>query len=135
MKLREGPWSKEPDELIFVDGTTLLECKIVRGGLGHLCGYVAVPKDHPWYGVGYNDISQASGDYVEVHGGLTFSGKLTLKTKKWWVGFDCAHLGDLVPAARLADHGDWDETYRDIGYVTNELVNLARQAKEVADAD
>lgn len=34
--------------------------------LGHLCGYIAVPPAHPWFGKSYDDID------VDVHGGLTF---------------------------------------------------------------
>lgn len=41
----------------------------------------------------------------------------------WWVGFDCAHLYDLVPATPRP--GD---VYRDEQYVRRELEGLARQA-------
>lgn len=33
----------------------------------HLCGYLAVPEGHPWYGKHYGDIG------ADVHGGLTYS--------------------------------------------------------------
>ena len=35
----------------------------------HLCGYLGVPKDHPWYGKDYDEVD------VEVHGGLTYYGQ------------------------------------------------------------
>ncbi|KKM83461.1 hypothetical protein LCGC14_1309210 [marine sediment metagenome] len=41
----------------------------------------------------------------------------------WWIGFDCAHLYDLVPSN--PHPGD---VYRDEHYVRNELEGLARQA-------
>ncbi len=34
--------------------------------MGHHCGYIAVPPDHPWYGKDYNDVD------CDVHGGLTY---------------------------------------------------------------
>lgn len=37
----------------------------------HPCGYVSVPENHPFYG---KNCSEIEGD-IEVHGGLTFSGK------------------------------------------------------------
>ena len=43
----------------------------------------------------------------------------------WWIGFDCAHLYDLVPAN--PHPGD---IYRDERYVRNELEGLARQAAD-----
>ena len=43
----------------------------------------------------------------------------------WWIGFDCSHLHDLVPA-----HPSPGDTYRDERYVRNELEGLARQAAE-----
>jgi hypothetical protein len=43
----------------------------------------------------------------------------------WWIGFDCAHLHDLVPA-----HPSPGDIYRDEHYVRNELEGLARQAAD-----
>lgn len=57
----------------------------------HPCGYVAVPKDHPFYGKEYCDIE----DKIEVHGGLTFSGKLK-DLEDLWFGWDYAHYGDFT---------------------------------------
>ena len=47
-------WENEPDTLDWeYNGLT---CAIRRvGEMGHLCGYVGVKKDHPWYGKSYND--------------------------------------------------------------------------------
>lgn len=74
-------------------------------GVGAANGYVAVPKDHPYYGLGYDDVD------VDVHGGLTYSasGEDVLESfpnidilegnegnlKDYWVfGFDTCHYGD-----------------------------------------
>lgn len=99
----------------------------------HLCGYIAVPPDHPWARMGYDDVR------CEVHGGLTYAslaeqfyeGKVA--PAGWSVlGFDCAHAGDLLPVtaerSRLRGYGE----YRTIDYVRAQLENLARQAKKQA---
>ena len=76
-------------------------------GVGYANGYVAVPKDHPFFGKDYDDVD------VEVHGGLTFAcpgnnitaanlpetevleGCLYDLDENWWVfGFDTCHYMD-----------------------------------------
>jgi hypothetical protein len=117
-----GPWNDEPDKLQWIDDATGLDCLIVRNRLGALCGYVGVPSEHPWHGVGYSDSPSGKGGFyaddcpetvVNVHGGLTFSDKCDQDAPEdsgichvpgpgrpadvWWFGFDCAHSGDIVP--------------------------------------
>jgi len=62
--------------------------------LGHRCGYVKLPEDHPWYGKHYDDID------VRIHGGLTFAGELACGCSEldsgFWIGFDCAHCYDML---------------------------------------
>ena len=68
-----------------------LECWIVPHG-GWKNGYVAVEKDHPYFGKEYTSID----DEIEVHGGLTFSDEFVDGDKTLWVfGFDTAHSGDI----------------------------------------
>lgn len=89
-------------ELILGEGHHLgYEWNIVVGPLAHRCGYVRVPKGHPWHGKDYNDIE------VSVHGGLTFAEKDMPCGKGgaddgYWVGFDCAHFRD-APDDKLLD--------------------------------
>ncbi len=59
------------------------------------CGYIGIPKGHPWYGKEYADIE------ADVHGRLTYASfdNPSAKPKStqdglWWIGFDCAHGGD-----------------------------------------
>ena len=59
---------------------------------GHLCGYVRVGEK-----LGTLDFDEYDDLGVEVHGGITYSGKLTGE-EGYWLGFDCAHAGDLQPA-------------------------------------
>lgn len=55
--------------------------------LGHLNGYIELKEED------YNiDV-----DNIEVHGGITYKGSLFGNKTKSYVGFDCAHLGDLCP--------------------------------------
>ncbi|WP_178914064.1 hypothetical protein [Furfurilactobacillus rossiae] len=86
--------------------------------LGHLCGYVELPSKHPYYGSDYEDIP------VDVHGGLTYA----MQNEEYWeIGFDCAHLGDIIPG--LIDHISAlpNEHYWTIQDVEHELYKLVDQ--------
>jgi hypothetical protein len=104
-----GPWLEEFDKEQWADEATGYACLIKRGPVGALCGYVGVPEGHPWHGKDYDDITP----YPEVHGGLTYAslcqegpeGETICHMAApgepeplWWLGFDCAHAGDLSPA-------------------------------------
>jgi hypothetical protein len=142
----DGPWTHEPDKAQWVDGGTGLDCLIVRSASGALCGYVGVPPDHPWHGMDFGMVPVGG-----IHGGLTFSGPCQDDAEDgpevchvpepgrpadvWWLGFDCAHAGDLAPtvAAELrvlgiAVGGD----YRSFGYVFAEVCMLAAMAARAA---
>ena len=66
--------------------------------MGWRCGYVGVPEGHPLYGKKYEEIEN---DF-EMNGGLTYSNynesydKEAGVTKYWYIGFDCAHSGDVL---------------------------------------
>lgn len=132
-----GPWDTEVDKKQWVDEATGLACMIRRAGheLGHWCGYVGVPRGHAAYGVEYDDIG------CEVHGGLTFSSRCQHGDQAtaichlveegedddvWWLGFDCAHSGDLIPAMRSIGLRD---IYRPQAVVTAETERLAALLK------
>lgn len=153
-----GDWSDEPDKVQWPDAVTGLPCLAVRNPHGgNWCGYVGVVEGHPWHRQDCNDVKTADGDYVDAHGGLTFSGACaeTADPSKhichvpdegepdgvWWLGFDCAHAWDISPASiasvRKNDlSGFWapgpDEIYRTLAYVKQECAGLARQADAVA---
>lgn len=120
-------WLKEPNVKHWIDLATGIECYILRHSqLLHLCGYIAVEPGHPWFGI--------DGETIEphpcVHGGLTYSRDHkpeNLPDGKWWLGFDCAHLGDLVPGAMVRTPEKSDR-YRDMKYVTQQCARLAEQA-------
>lgn len=140
----DGPWQQEPDKKQWQDEATGYPCLIVRNRMGALCGYVGVPKTHPSFEKDYDHVD------VEVHGGLTFADhchagvdesrgichKADGDDHVWWLGFDCAHSGDLCPeqAAREKERGwgslrDGYETYKAFGYVTRQVQKLAAQLK------
>lgn len=138
----DGPWCAEPDKMQWLDEETGFPCLAVRQlVLGHWCGYVGVPRDHPYYGKNNNDCD------VSVHGGLTFSDKCTPGPESetichivdvgedddvWWLGFDCAHAFDLSPSvlkfhAYRATLCGIELAYRDLAYVREECRKLAAQ--------
>lgn len=119
------PWLDEPDTESFTHAG--LECHILRQskGGGHLCGYVELPPDSKW-----NELNSIMWDSpADVHGGITFGpSALTVDATRKYIGFDCAHLGDLAPNY-YDKHGEiyGQETYRDINYVRKETMRLADQ--------
>jgi len=93
-----GEWVQEIDYLEFeyLD----YECTICRMCVrepyskeekyfgGYLCGYVKLPKYHPYYDLEYYDMR------IICHGGLTFGEK----NEQYWIGFDCSHSHDYIPS-------------------------------------
>jgi len=66
------------------------EFKVILQDLGFRCGYVRLPKGHPWYGMRMFDIP------AKVHGGITFADFCSCGPLDggFWIGFDCAHVFD-----------------------------------------
>lgn len=130
-----GPWHMEPDRLEFrFKG---LPCIMSRGSSGAWCGYVGVPPGHPWHGKSYNEVK------ANVHGGLTYANPCQghichvpnpgESGDVWWLGFDCAHAGDLGPAM-LASIQFWNshDRYWLLKDARLETMALAAQALEAA---
>lgn len=134
----KGPWQDEPDKVQWQDPTTGLACLIVRGPIGALCGYVGVPPGHEAFGRDYDSLD------LSAHGGLTFAHGCSNGPEAtsichlpeegepdgvWWLGFDCAHGGDLAPSPTYTVFlGD---TYRDLAYVKAQVAGLAHQLKSL----
>lgn len=134
----DGPWKDEFDKMQYEDPETGMPCLIVRGPSGALCGYVGVPESHPCYRMGYEEVG------VDVHGGLTFSSLCTENEhgichipaegepdNVWWLGYDCAHLGDLCPAYERIGSFGYETTYKNVDYVKGENASLARQLADM----
>lgn len=131
----EGPWQEEPDRCYWIDEATGLDCLIVRASThGGLCGYVGVTKGHPAFMQGYNEVE------ADVHGGLTYGNvcdedghichvpREGREANVYWLGFDCAHSGDISPSyMRKGGYIDPDATYKSLEYVTTEVNDLAKQ--------
>jgi hypothetical protein len=114
----DGVWMDEPDEAEWIHEESGFPCLALRNqSHGNWCGYFGVPKGHPWH--------STEGDDVQTNWGITFSGLyvspgivssykrrpedpanlLAVKPEEafvgyWFLGFDCAHAGDLIPAIR-----------------------------------
>ncbi len=133
------PWKNEPNIVskMFKEYHLLI---LRHFNSKHLCGYVGVPKNHVLHGK--SDNWEADKGSVEqfisnlnVHGGVTYTGTLELRKSIekelseqdiiamqnfWYIGFDCAHLGDYTL---------WhtEGTYRNIEYVKEQITDLLVQ--------
>lgn len=145
-------WDSEPNVVRFrYNG---LKCLIMRHPeMRMLCGYIRLPEGSikrkvrnygqvlrkPIKGAMFSILRKArrAKGYAavemdfDVHGGITFSGRpwhyMAGNSKTaLWVGFDCAHFGDVVPAMLRSTLYD-ESVYRDISYVTQQLKHLADQ--------
>ena len=60
-KWHGGEWDNEPDKAQFADEPTGLPCLIRRNDrIGSLCGYVAIPPKHPYFGKEIHEYTDAS---------------------------------------------------------------------------
>lgn len=136
-----GGWEGEPDLIEWrnTDAPGLALMVVRSNSTGALCGYVGLPPGHPQHGKG--DVS------VEVHGGLTYADECAghichvpepgEPDDIWWLGFDCGHCFDMMPAmealvASLRElRSGFCGTYRTLDYVMNEVESLALQLAEV----
>jgi len=102
----------------------------MHNGMGNRCGYVRVPKGHPWHGADY-DLN------ADVHGGISYYDHDTPCDKPreddaYWVGFDTAHYDDLpdpdLPGYRDSGFRDPSARIRTQTYVEGECKRLCEQA-------
>lgn len=127
-KWTNGQWKKEPDIISWVDPETGYKCIIRRvESSGHLCGYVAVDKNHSLYK------KDCLGYHYDVHGGITYSEECRDNEDDWWIGFDCSHAGDYSPGYESHYNQRGYDIYRDVRYVTYQVTKLAKRLKEMED--
>lgn len=112
----------------WIDPTTGYSCMVRQADLGHLVGYVRVPRGHHGYRRSYIGRVER---VIDVHGGVTFSGSPRRlaggSLRGHWFGFDCAHLGDFVPALdTLPRWRNTNSVYRDVSYAMEQCTKLAR---------
>lgn len=152
-KLNASPWLKEKEYEFFIDKETGYPCEIIRGHeLMHLCGYVGVSSESVFYGQNWK---QEPTESLDVHGGITYGcdaashygeryklasfvvgtvhGGLKggrSKTVDWWIGFDCAHAGDMTPSKSLPSFNSvFGGVYRDRAYVKEQLRAMCLQMR------
>ena len=89
----------------------------------YYCGYVAVPKEHPFCQKNRLDLALS----LSVHRGITFSQMITPKSQilndlegEFVIGFDCKHFGDTIEKCNSE-------------YVRKELESLVAQLIEAAE--
>lgn len=143
----EGPWQQEPD-FARLEHAGFPGILLRQESSGHWCGYVGVPPGHPWHGKDDSTVYEEGVPEPVCHGGITYgrpcAGSVCHVPKPgepenvWWLGFDCAHGGDLSPG-----HAKWrrengfdrwhdEDVYRDQTYVTAQVKRLAEQARACA---
>ncbi len=133
-----GEWVEEPDFADFIYEN--IHCKIIRiFNSGYFCGYCFLPFAHPWMGLDFGEIE------TEVHGGITY-----LEGNK--VGFDAAHLDDMIPRTEYMMKDDpfikkiklkfktnttfirlgiFNNSYKNMAFMIEECKLLAREINEV----
>jgi hypothetical protein len=135
---KPGPWDEEPEDRVEWRYRGF-PCLIVRNHVGSWCGYVGLSPTHRWY------LKDEDGIPVDVHGGLTYGRKCDggpichvprdgESDEVYWIGFDTAHLGDLLPAmAAITGHASmpgYEERYWTRDAVKAEVEKLADQCVE-----
>ena len=98
-QLIPGVWDQDLDEhpekeFIFISKVGYI-CEIKRSWDWTYCGYVYLPKNHPFYEKTCDEIE----NLIKVHGGLTFG------DSKGVFGFDCSHklAGDISPGDKTME--------------------------------
>jgi hypothetical protein len=140
----DGPWDDEADKMYWYSGFQNQHYLMLRGPGGTWNGYVSVPWYHPAFFCHYDTLHE----FVDVHGGLTFSAKASHYLDWWgikpneivnpsffavkWFGFDTAHFEDMLgPAWHKLSPVFSQGIYRDENYVHSEMINLGIQLKEI----
>ena len=92
----------------------------------HYCGYVLCEWDSPLNGMTYiNPLVESA----PVHGGVTFAGKGEFCGEDgWWIGFDCAHVGDIPNIAegieRFGDSPEYHTQYFEMQSANADMLGM-----------
>lgn len=132
-----GPWDDEPDREEWRH--LGLACLARRNSMGGWCGYVAIPEGHPLHG----NIKRAE-EELHAHGGITYAkvgchGEICHvpqpgeSDNPMWVGFDCAHYDDVLPAMLAMPYRhSRDGSYWYLVSVKAMVQGLAKQVAETS---
>jgi hypothetical protein len=106
------------------------KCRIIRVGAGvskmiHLCGYILIPQGKKYYQEYFDNLD------INIHGGITYSStNLRFQPEEgWWIGFDCAHSGDLCYMYESENYSH--DVYRTMEFVESELKSAVDQLKAI----
>lgn len=122
--IEKGEWDNEPSFLCFIDKKTDYFFTVNRNPVwGCFSANVLLPENHIYHGIYYKNIKN-----IKVHGGLTFS-KLIIGSNEFWIGFDFGHAGDFSPGLNYP--GQNKKNYRNLNYVINECLSVAKQLKNM----
>ena len=120
------------------------ECIVIFNCHGYRCGYVSVNED-----VDYNKLN----DFINVHGGLNYSGILPYdygQSEHFFVGFDCSHICDMEDYMQAYQYGlitqrlcferlsiqrsfDFGGVIRSTQYVVRECKKLVEQLNQIKE--
>lgn len=122
MTLKQMVYKADRESETLAEGTYKGLDYIILSLGTHPTAYVRVPKTHPYFRKGYDNVD------IRCHGGLTFASDRVAKEKKhgWWLGWDYAHLGDYSGYEMRGGLGDWN----DYKWSTEEILT---EVKEVID--
>lgn len=133
---RPGHWDEEPDFVLFRYKSRV--CLIMRNNiLGFLTGYVLLTEEESLKPREFYSTS------IDVHGGVTYYDflyqnrfiqikevkEILEKYPTKWIGFDCAHHGDLLPydPPDLFIFSKFTDSYKSLKFVIIELICLVDQ--------
>ena len=109
-------------ELLYTDTYKGFVYYIMNLGT-HPTAYIEIPKDHEFFGKGYNQIYDICD--IDVHGGLTYSADhlLGVKEDSWFIGWDYAHAGDYCGYYKKFDeYGLSYDKYNEKKWTTEEII-------------
>lgn len=139
-----GEWVEEVDYIEIeyqeyrakIQRQIIKECYAIKEAYfgGHLCGYVKIPENHYLYDKEIKDI--------ECHGGLSF---ISEENEEKWIGFDCAHSGDIVPS-QILTHKEiplvlirlkdcFKPTYKNMQFCIDECISIIDQLINLDDEE
>jgi hypothetical protein len=112
---------------------------------GHLCGYVKIPAGHVYY-----QQRDTRDIHILCHGSITHNATNEDGLNSHWIGFDCAHSGDICPSVenckRLngyiensyrkemwGKHPHLKPTYKNILFCVQECMDIVDQLMEIQD--
>jgi len=90
-------WGDDRTEREFEESG--LQCCTRTQDMGHRCGYVALPKGHPLFGMDWDKCYDMAPE-LDVDGGITFANGTD---DMWILGWDAAHSWHMKDPSIMSD--------------------------------